>query len=186
MEVPRLEVKLEPLLPAYATATATWDQAVSATYTTAHSNAGSLTHGLRPGIKPASSWMLVAFISAAPQRELLTLVLIGIDCSIQRYMNKLASFFGDWLFCSLIFYHMLLICFHNACYPWIIFSKENECRDEKSYWCNWMMYQSSFTATRGKMDQWVDGWLPGWLDGSPKINVSCDRILILFPLKTRI
>ena len=47
-------------------------QASSATYPTAHSNAGSLTHfWVRPGIKPTSSWMLVGFISAVPQRELL-------------------------------------------------------------------------------------------------------------------
>ena len=38
MEVPRLGVKSELLLPAYATATATWDVAAFSTYTTAHSN----------------------------------------------------------------------------------------------------------------------------------------------------
>ena len=37
----------------------TW--ATSVTYTTAHSNAGSLTHGARPGIEPLSSWMLLGF-----------------------------------------------------------------------------------------------------------------------------
>ena len=31
-------------LPAYARATATWDLSLSVTYTTAHGNAGSLTH----------------------------------------------------------------------------------------------------------------------------------------------
>ena len=35
----------------------------SATYTTAHGNAGSLTHWLRPGIEPSSSWVLVRFIN---------------------------------------------------------------------------------------------------------------------------
>ena len=44
--------------------------AVSVTYTTAHSNARSLTHWARPEMEPASSWMLVKFISAEPQREL--------------------------------------------------------------------------------------------------------------------
>ena len=39
-------------------------------YTTAHGNARSLTHWKRPGIKPASSQMLVRFISAEPQWEL--------------------------------------------------------------------------------------------------------------------
>ena len=35
----------------------------SATYTTAHGNTTSLTHWVRPGIEPVSSWILV-FISA--------------------------------------------------------------------------------------------------------------------------
>ena len=34
-------------------------RATSATYTSAHSNARSLTHWVRPGIKPASSWIPV-------------------------------------------------------------------------------------------------------------------------------
>ena len=37
-------------------------QATSATFTTAHSNTGSLTHWLRSGIEPTSSWILVRFI----------------------------------------------------------------------------------------------------------------------------
>ena len=45
-------------------------QASSATYTTAHDNTGSLTHWVRPGIKPTSSQMLVRFISTEPQWEL--------------------------------------------------------------------------------------------------------------------
>lgn len=40
------------------------------TYTTAHSSAWSLTHRASPGIKPATSWLLVGFISAVPQWEL--------------------------------------------------------------------------------------------------------------------
>ena len=45
--------------------------ASSSTYTTAHSNAWSLTHWLRPGIEPTTSWFLVGFISEAPWQELL-------------------------------------------------------------------------------------------------------------------
>ena len=44
MEVPRLRVELELQLLAYATATQCRIQALSANYTTAHGNAGSLTH----------------------------------------------------------------------------------------------------------------------------------------------
>ena len=63
MEVPRLGVESELWPTAYAGATATWDliQASSTTYTTAHSNAGSLTQWARPGIEPATSWSLVGF-----------------------------------------------------------------------------------------------------------------------------
>ena len=44
--------------------------AVAVTYTTAHGNTGSLTHWARPGIEPASSWILVRFMSTEPWREL--------------------------------------------------------------------------------------------------------------------
>ena len=40
--------------------------ATSATYTTAHSNAGSLTHWARPGMEPMSSWIPVGL---EPWRE---------------------------------------------------------------------------------------------------------------------
>ena len=44
--------------------------AKSATYTTVDGNAGSLTHWVGPGIKPATSRFLVRFISAVPWWEL--------------------------------------------------------------------------------------------------------------------
>ena len=71
MEVPRPEVKLELTPLARGTATATWGPNCITTYTTAaRGNAGSLTHWARPGIEPASSWILVGFISTLPQGEL--------------------------------------------------------------------------------------------------------------------
>ena len=57
MEVPRLGVTSELQLLVYTTATAMWDP--SRTYTTARSDAGSLIHGARPGVKPPSSRILV-------------------------------------------------------------------------------------------------------------------------------
>ena len=47
-------------------------QAASVTYTRVHGNTGSLSHWERPGIEPASSRILVGFISTVPQWELLT------------------------------------------------------------------------------------------------------------------
>ena len=70
MEVPRLGVDLELQLPANTTATAMQIWARSAAYTTAQSKAGPLTHGAGLGIEPASSWILVRFISTEPRWEL--------------------------------------------------------------------------------------------------------------------
>ena len=39
-----------------------------------HSDAGSLTHWTRPGIEPETSWFLVRFVSTAPWRELLEML----------------------------------------------------------------------------------------------------------------
>ena len=69
MEVPRLGVESELQLLAYTTATAT--AMPDPSYTAAHGNAGSLTHWVRPGIEPSSSWILFRFVSAEPRWELL-------------------------------------------------------------------------------------------------------------------
>ena len=45
------------------------NQAASVTYTTAHSNAGSLTCWLRLRMEPASLWILVRFVPTEPQQE---------------------------------------------------------------------------------------------------------------------
>ena len=44
--------------------------AVPTTYTIAHSNARSLTHWTRPGIKTTSSWILFGFVTAEPWLKL--------------------------------------------------------------------------------------------------------------------
>ena len=48
--------------------------AVSATYTTVYSNAGSLTQWVGPGIKPVSSWILAGFVTVEPLWELLMFI----------------------------------------------------------------------------------------------------------------
>ena len=58
--------------------------APSVTYTRAHSNAGSLTHWVRPGIKPAPSWILVGFTSTAPQSELSVVLFYGEYLNFQN------------------------------------------------------------------------------------------------------
>ena len=45
-------------------------QAASVTCATAHGDARALTHWGRPGMEPATSWLLIGFVSAAPRWEL--------------------------------------------------------------------------------------------------------------------
>jgi len=79
--------------------------AVSATYTTAQGNRWSLTHWGRPGIEPASSWMLVRCISAEPGQELLPLF-TGIWNWVGAWSGFFCLFF---LFVCLFFHHPLSI-----------------------------------------------------------------------------
>ena len=51
--------------------------AASSTCTIAPNNTRSLTHSSRPGIEPASAWILVRFVTAQPQQELLFLSFWG-------------------------------------------------------------------------------------------------------------
>ena len=69
MEVPRLGVESELWPLAYTVIQQLWVQALSATYITAHNNARSLTHWARLRIEPASSGILVWFITTEPQGE---------------------------------------------------------------------------------------------------------------------
>ena len=68
MEVPRLGVWSELQMPTHATATQGPSQVLD--YTAAHGTTRSPNHWVSLGIEPASSWILVGFISDAPQREL--------------------------------------------------------------------------------------------------------------------
>ena len=61
MEVPRLGVKSKLQLPDYA------ESDPRVTYTVAHGNIVSLTHWARPGMEPASSWIIVGFGFVTPE-----------------------------------------------------------------------------------------------------------------------
>ena len=67
VEVPRLGIEKKLQLLAYATATATRNP--SAIFVRAHPNARSLTHWVRPGIKPTSSWILVRWTQFLLSRD---------------------------------------------------------------------------------------------------------------------
>ena len=65
-------------------------QATPATYTTAPSSAGSLTHWARLGIKPESSWMLVRFVTLWATT--------GNSCMHRFSMNKEDPFRKECIF----------------------------------------------------------------------------------------
>ena len=74
-----------------ATATPIW--ALSATYTAALGNAKSLTHWAGPGIKSASLWILVGFVTTEPQQEHLDLSSNSSSASskLRTWVNYLIS-----------------------------------------------------------------------------------------------
>ena len=56
-----------------------------------HSNVGSLTHQSRPGIEHTSSWILVGFVSSAPQWELLQFAKIEEFLHLSRSNIRIGS-----------------------------------------------------------------------------------------------
>ena len=66
MEVPRRGVEMELSRQSTPQVQQHQSQASAATCTIAHGNTRSLTHWAKPGIEPASSWILVGFITAEP------------------------------------------------------------------------------------------------------------------------
>ena len=88
-------------------------QAASVTYTIAQGNTGSLTHWARPGIQPASSWMLVRFVSTGPQWELLIIVFeyLLLSLLVHRYSNGSHKIF--W-FLTFFFQHTQIIKYCQA------------------------------------------------------------------------
>ena len=75
---------------------------VSVTYTTAHSNTGSLTYWAKPGIEPASSWLLVRFVSSRPRRKLLSIFERG--CFLLLVLGILITFWISDCKCFLPFW----------------------------------------------------------------------------------
>ena len=86
MEVPRLGVESQLQLPTYAIATATRE--VSYIYGLHHSSQQHQiqTHWARPGIDPASSWILARFASTVLQWEL---PMISILLPNQNYTSSI-------------------------------------------------------------------------------------------------
>ena len=75
-------------------------QAASATYTTAHGNAGPLTYWVRPGIKLTTSWFLVGFVCAEPWQELQDNAFWYLSIFIKNKQNKPPQILKDaiiWL-----------------------------------------------------------------------------------------
>ena len=71
MDVTRLGVKLELYLRPIPQPQQRQIRVAFADYSTAQSNARSLTQWMRPRSEPTSSWMLVRFVATEPWQELL-------------------------------------------------------------------------------------------------------------------
>ena len=93
----------------------------SATYTTAHSNSGSLTHWAGSGIKPSSSWILVGSLPLSHNRNSVSthlnatytlrsyhLNFASRDVNLMHEIGKLYSFLTASSFQALPFISLLL------------------------------------------------------------------------------
>ena len=108
-----------------------WIRAVSVTYTAAHSNAGSLTHWMRPGIKPVSSWTLVGFITTEPWWELPLCPFLNqiVLCSVilKKYTLDINALFR-YMICKYFFpFYRLLFHFIDCfcCCFCFVFARQN-------------------------------------------------------------
>ena len=91
-------------------------QAVYTSYTTAPGNAGSLTHWARPGMEPASSWILVRFISTELRWEL------PITDNLTQWLIYSSSLFM-FFYCLFIFYRS-----HSHVSCWSFISLKHTCK----------------------------------------------------------
>ena len=77
---------------------------MSVTYTTAHSSTRSPTLLARPGIEPASSWIIVKLVTAEPHRELQHLFISFKKNYFLNFLPKIVYFFFWCLFvCLFVF-----------------------------------------------------------------------------------
>ena len=73
------------------------------THTTTHSNAGSLTHWVRPGIKPASAWLLVEFFNCKAMMGTLPHPYIILPSQGGRTVNRKGFCLQDYVtFCGTV------------------------------------------------------------------------------------
>ena len=91
-------------------------RASSVTYTTAHGNAESLTHWMRPGIKPTISWFLVRFISTVPQQELQHYLCNVLNSYKHGLISELFFFPSYWSIFVLLEMYQIYGCFGDSCY----------------------------------------------------------------------
>ena len=103
MEVPRLGVELEQQLQPTVQPLQCQIWNMPATYTTAWSNTGSLTHWVRPGIKATFSWILVWFFTCWAIRTPLNK---GFIFLILKYFLDFYFFYYSWftMFCPFLLY----------------------------------------------------------------------------------
>ena len=91
-----------------------------------YSNAGSLTHLARPGIEPTASWFLVGFVSAAPWRELLTVIIdkyVFVAILNLVFWLILCFFFVPfffWLDFSFLFYAYVFSFYECVVWFWFV------------------------------------------------------------------
>ena len=97
-------------------------QALSVTYTTALGNTGFLTHWVRPGIKPTTSWFLVGFISTVPQRELPFYDFSVLFLQLHVYPFAIPCFYHHFYKYGFFFLSFFLLDLFTDLFKWLLSS----------------------------------------------------------------
>ena len=131
---------------------------MSATYTTAHGNTGSLTHWARPGIEPTTSWFLVGFVNhwattGTPPWTLKGNTAWGhwLTCQSQIFSSKKLSVKGQWKIIMLwrhFFLTFLFLTFSNFKFD-TVSDLQTSCKNtaKNFYWSSlqlWTFYHICF------------------------------------------
>ena len=81
--------------------------AASVTYTTAHGNAGPLTHWVRPGVEPKTSCFLVGLISAAPRQDHQVVCFLNHEWVLD-FFKCIFSFINKIIWRKIFFFSLLM------------------------------------------------------------------------------
>ena len=155
--------------------------AAHVTYTTAHSNTGSLTQWVRPGIEPKTSSFLVRFVPTAPRQKLHSLNFNVRNEWIIIFLHSIHHYMKFILFISSTGCLLYLYLSGRMCFMWIlsvlilsrtVLSKKGQ-SDNLVSELRWHLFLEIFTDNPHPYLPRQSNMFPTWL-----IIISCASLFI--------